>query len=116
MGRQDIQDFMKQQFGEPGYKKQAYETVKVSKLGVSPSEEDANYAGKVGGLEAVKKASKDVLERKKAEDIKKAVLEQSDVVEEDPKEYPLSSYLLPLSEDTPHNGYTWVNYITPTPS
>ena len=111
VGRQDVTGFMKPQFGEPGYKPQAYETVKYSELGISSFSDDKNYVSKVGGIDAVKKAAKDALAGKKASDIKAAVLKADPVVKEEPKEYPLPDYLQPLPEDTPRKGMTWKNYV-----
>lgn len=82
VGRQDVGMVMKPQFGEPGYKPQAYETVQVSSLGISFFENDKNYSGKVGGVEAIKQAAKDVKAGKTAKQIKAEVLK----VKADPKE------------------------------
>lgn len=74
VGRQDVGMVMKPQFGEPGYKKQAYETVRVSELGISTFSDDKNYSGNVGGLETIKKAAKDVQAGRSAKEIKAEVL------------------------------------------
>lgn len=109
VGRQDASAIMKPLYGEPGYKPAAYETVKVSDLGISPFPDDANAVGKVGGVEAVKKAAVEVKKGEKtAEEVKKEVLKIE--VKQEAKVYDIPDYLKPLPEDTPRKGYTWKNY------
>lgn len=111
VGRQDVSAVMKPMAGEPGFKPAAYQTVKVSELGISPFPEDANAVGKVGGIEAVKKAAVEVKAGKKsASDIKKEVL-KVEVKAEKEQVFDIPDYLKPLPEDTPRKGYTWKNYI-----
>ena len=113
VGRQDVTTYIKPQFGDPGYKPQAYEKVYVSDLGISTFSDDANYVGKVGGLDAVKEAAKKVEEGVSAKQIKQAVVKKEVIKEqkEEEKVYPLPDYLLPLPEDTPRKGMTWKNYV-----
>lgn len=111
VGRQDTTGYMKPQPGEPGYKPQAYETTFVSDLGISTFSDDKNYVSKVGGLDAIKKAAKEVNAGAKAEEIKKAVLKAETIKKEEPKVYSLPDYLMPLPEDTPRKGMSWVNII-----
>lgn len=82
VGRQDLGMVMKPQYGEPGYKKQAFETVNVSELGISTFSDDKNYSGKVGGMDAIKKAALEVKAGRSGKDIKKEVLK----VKQDPAE------------------------------
>lgn len=110
VGRQDASAVMKPLAGEPGYKAAAYQQVKVSDLGISPFPDDANAVGKVGGVEAVKKAALDVKEGKKtADDIKKSLL--NIMVEKEPEVFDIPDYLKPIPEDTPRKGLTWKNYV-----
>lgn len=112
VGRQDLDAFtMKPLSGEPGYKAAAYELVKVSELGISPFPDDANAVGKVGGIEAVKKAARDVREGKSAKEIKKEVLNiGTDVKDTETEVFDIPDYLKPLPEDTPRPRMTWKNY------
>ncbi len=109
VGRQDVSTYMKPQYGDPGYKPQAYEKVYVSQLGISTFSDDPNYVGKVGGLEAVKEAAKQVEKGATPKQIKTSVMKKEEVKPEE-KEYPLPDYLMPLPEDTPRKGMTWKNY------
>lgn len=110
VGRQDQTAIMKPMYGEPGYKPSAYETVKVSELGISPFPDDANAVGNVGGIEAVKKAAAEVKKGEKtAAQIKKEVLNIETKKEE--KVYDIPDYLKPLPEDTVRKGFTWKNYV-----
>ena len=110
VGRQDETAIMKPMFGEPGYKPAAYETVKVSELGISPFPDDANAVGNVGGIAAVKKAALEVKKGEKtASQIKKEVLKiETKAAKEEVFDIP--DYLKPLPEDTPRKGFTWKNY------
>lgn len=108
VGRQDKSTYIRPQYGDPGYKPQAYETAYVSELGISPFQDDKNAVGKVGGLDAVKAAAKEVKKGKTAKEIKSAVLNIKVKVE--PKVYDIPDYLKPLPEDTPRRGFTWKNY------
>lgn len=110
VGRQDVGAIMKPMAGEPGYKPAAYQTVRVSELGISPFPDDSNAVGKVGGVDAVKKAALDVKAGKTAKEIKKKVL-KIETKAEDSKTYDIPDYLKPLPEDTPRKGYTWKNYV-----
>lgn len=109
VGRQDKSFVMKPQFGEPGYKPQAYETIKYSDLGISSFTDDPNAVVKVGGLEAVKEAAKEAKKGKSAAELKAAVL-KVDMKEEKDIVYDIPDYLKPLPEDTPRPGRTWKNY------
>ena len=109
VGRQDKSFVMKPQFGEPGYKPQAYETIKYSDLGISSFTDDPNAVVKVGGLEAVKEAAKEAKKGKSAAELKAAVL-KADMKEEKDIVYDIPDYLKPLPEDTPRPGRTWKNY------
>lgn len=106
VGRQDARAIMKPMAGEPGFKPAAYETVKVSELGISPFPDDKNAVGKVGGVEAVKKAALQVKAGKKAAEIKNEVLNIKTKVEKEVFDIP--DYLKPIPEDYPKS--TWKNY------
>lgn len=109
VGRQDVTTISTPQFGDPGYKYQAYETVNVSELGISPFPDDANAVDKVGGIEAVKKAARAAKKGQSAEVLKaKALKKEVKVVEE--QVFDIPDYLKPLPEDTPRKGLTWKNY------
>eukprot|EP00177_Eucheuma_denticulatum_P003480 GFKZ01006292.1.p1 GENE.GFKZ01006292.1~~GFKZ01006292.1.p1 ORF type:complete len:276 (+),score=50.24 GFKZ01006292.1:195-1022(+) len=114
VGRQDAESVtMKPVAGEPGYKPESFQTVKVSELGISPFPDDANAVGKVGGLEAVRKAAVDVKQGKTAKEIKKAVLKPDIAKVEakgEAKVYDIPDYLKPIPEDSPRKGLTWKNY------
>lgn len=110
VGRQDQPSVtMKPAAGEPGYKPQAFQTVKVSELGISPFPDDKNAVGKVGGVDAVKKAALDVKKGKTAKEVKKELLQIK--TKEEPKVFDIPDYLKPIPEDTPRKGYTWKNYV-----
>lgn len=108
VGRQDVGAVMKPVAGEPGYKPAAYETVRVSELGISPFPDDANAVGKVGGVAAVKAAAVEVKKGEKtASQIKKQVM---NIKTKDVETvFDIPSYLKPLPEDTPK--ITWKNYV-----
>lgn len=109
VGRQDVSGIMKPMAGEPGYKPQAYETVRVSELGISPFPDDANAVGKVGGIKAVKKAAVEVKQGSKtADEVKKEVL-KIDVKKEKDQVFDIPDYLKPIPEDN-RMTYTWKNY------
>lgn len=108
VGRQDQNLIIKPQFGDPGYKPQAYEVTKASELGISSFSDDKNYVGKVGGLDAVKKAAKDAQKGKAAAEIKREMLKAK--AKEEPKVYDIPDYLKPIPEDTPRKRMTWKNY------
>lgn len=112
VGRQDSEGLtMKPVAGEPGFKPQSFETVKVSDLGISPFPDDANAVGKVGGIEAVKKAAIEVKTGEKtAKEIKKEVLKIKTTSKAETKVFDIPDYLKPLPEDTPRKGLTWKNY------
>jgi hypothetical protein len=110
VGRQDYSGIMEPQFGEPGYKPQAYEETKVSELGISPFQDDANAVGKVGGLAAVQQAAIKARMGVTAEAIKDQIMNKPMVVREEDMVYDIPSYLKPLPEDTPRKGLTWKNY------
>lgn len=108
VGRQDSDSVvMKPVAGEPGYKPQSYETIKVSELGISPFVDDENAVGKVGGIEAVKKAAIEVKAGKSSKQIKSDLLNANVV---DSKGFDIPDYLKPIPEDTPRKGMTWKNY------
>lgn len=109
VGRQDTTMYIRPQYGDPGYKPQAYEVTKVSSLGISPFSDDKNAVEKVGGLEAVKIAAKEVLKGKSAKELKNQALKIKTV--EEPKVFDIPDYLKPLPEDTPRKGMTWKNYV-----
>lgn len=110
VGRQDQSAIMKPMYGEPGYKPAAYETVKVSDLGISPFPDDANAVGNVGGIEAVKKAAVEVQKGEKtALEIKREVLKIK--TKKGEKVYDIPDYLKPLPEDMTRKGFTWKNYV-----
>lgn len=110
VGRQDDSAIMKPLAGEPGFKPAAYETVRVSELGISPFPDDKNAVGKVGGVEAVKKAALEVKRGEAtAKEIKKKLLKIK--IEKVPEVYDIPDYLKPIPEDTPRKGLTWKNYV-----
>lgn len=110
VGRQDAAVTMRPVVGEPGYKPTALQTVMVSELGISPFPDDANAVGKVGGVEAVKKAAAEVVRKgKTAKEIKREVLQIS--TKKEPVEFDIPDYLKSLPEDTPTKGMTWKNYV-----
>lgn len=110
VGRQDQSAVMKPMYGEPGYKPAAYETVKVSDLGISPFPDDANAVGNVGGIAAVKKAAVEVQKGEKtAAEIKREVLKIE--TKKEAKVFDIPDYLKPLPEDTTRKGFTWKNYV-----
>jgi hypothetical protein len=111
IGRQDETNVSSPSFGEPGYKKQAFETAKVSTLGISPFPDDANAVGKVGGLEAVQKAARLAAEGKSEKAIKAKFLKKEVVVPVKEQVFDIPDYLKPIPEDTVRKGYTWKNYI-----
>ncbi|PXF46149.1 hypothetical protein BWQ96_04155 [Gracilariopsis chorda] len=114
VGRQDSSAVtMRPQAGEPGYKPAAYQTVRVSKLGISTFSDDKNYLGNVGGIDAVKKAALEVVSGEKTtKQLKAEAL--SKVAKTAPKKettvYDIPDYLKPLPEDTPRKGMTWKNW------
>jgi hypothetical protein len=110
VGRQDTTTLSTPSFGEPGYKRQAFEVAKVSSLGISPFPDDANAVGKVGGLEAVQRAARLAAQGKSEKSIKAKFLKKPVVVAESEKVYDIPDYLKPLPEDTPRNRMTWKNY------
>lgn len=110
VGRQDQSAIMAPSFGEPGYKPAAYETAYVSDLGISPFPDDPNAVGKVGGIEAVAKAAREVKKGVTADAIKARILNKTPVVAESEMTYDIPSYLKPIPEDTPRKGLTWKNY------
>ncbi|KAI0567818.1 hypothetical protein FGB62_1g694 [Gracilaria domingensis] len=115
VGRQDADSVvMRPQAGEPGYKPAAYQTVQVSKLGISTFSDDKNYVSKVGGIDAVKQAALDIKTgQKTGKEIKREALMKAQNITkkaEAPKVYDIPDYLKPLPEDTPRKGMTWKNY------
>lgn len=111
VGRQDADSVvMKPVAGEPGFKPQSFQTVKVSELGISPFPDDKNAVGKVGGIAAVKKAAIDVKAGKSAKEIKMDVLKIAKV-EVEQTVFDIPDYLKPIPEDTPRKGMTWKNYV-----
>lgn len=112
VGRQDTGNLtMKPVAGEPGYKPESFQTVRVSELGISPFPDDKNAVGKVGGLDAVKKAAVEAKKGKSGKEIKKSLLAETPqkIVEE--KVFDIPDYLKPIPEDTPRKGLTWKNYV-----
>ncbi|CAN8069524.1 unnamed protein product [Agarophyton chilense] len=126
VGRQDADSvLMRPQAGEPGYKPAAYQTVRVSTLGISTFSDDKNYVSKVGGIDAVKQAAVDIQTgTKTGKDIKKEVLNKANnrplntfqstlqrpSASPQPNVDNLPDYLKPLPEDTPRKGMSWKNY------
>lgn len=110
IGRQDVTAVMAPSFGEPGYKPQAFETVKLSELGISPFQDDANAVGKVGGLAAVQKAALASKRGKTAKQNKAKALKKPIVVSAEDIVYDIPDYLKPIPEDTTTKGLTWKNY------
>ena len=112
VGRQDRSVTVKPMAGEPGYKPAAYQTVKVSSLGISPFPDDKNAVGKVGGVEAVVKAAQEVKKGATAKELKAKILKKESASKPvEAKVYDIPDYLKPLPEDTPRKGMTWKNYV-----
>lgn len=116
VGRQDASSVtMRPQAGEPGYKPAAYQTVKVSELGISTFSDDKNYVGNVGGIDAVKKAALEVTSGQKTtkqlkeEALRKVSKAPAKAVKEETT-YDIPDYLKPLPEDTPRKGMSWKNW------
>lgn len=104
VGRQDATYKSAPQYGEPGYKQQAYETVFQRDLGLSPFTDDKNSVGKVGGIEAVKQAAIEAKMGKSAKVIKKeSILRRAGrpVFQEDSQTpaSELPDYLKPLADE-----------------
>ncbi|KAA8491877.1 hypothetical protein FVE85_8359 [Porphyridium purpureum] len=119
VGRQDKTVDAPPQFGEPGYVTPAYQRVKVSSLGISVFEDDANAVTKVGGIKAVMEVAEKVasgeLKTEEFEEGLKAGLSLDLALEKMEEEAAagdlLPDYLKPLPEDTPRKGMTWKNYV-----
>lgn len=111
VGRQDQAMYYKPQFGEPGYKKQAYEEVYGSELEkVIEFDEYASTEEKLAFVDNVKIAAKELKKGKKAKEIKAKML-NLEVKDAEPEVYDIPDYLKPIPEDTPRKGMTWKNYI-----
>lgn len=111
VGRQDATVYYKPQYGEPGYKKKAYEEAYGSELEkVVELEDGASTDEKLEFVQQVKEAARELKKGKKASEVKAKMFNLKDK-DAEPEFYDIPDYLKPIPEDTPRKGMSWKNYI-----
>lgn len=115
---QEAQGLAAPMAGEPGFVPEAFQTAKVSTLGISPFPDDRNSVTKVGGIQAVREAAERARAGIKSKELEAEYKGPSNSLEASLKKEDaakkasasgLPDYLMPLPEDTPRRGMTWKN-------